>query len=163
MRRVDIDVYEPAKCDFDGKVIKTITSKDFFIISCADCKTPRVEFRDRFELSLAKEYPYSGPFGTAPINLAVLDNDDFDSLSVFIGANNNIDQVEYFKRKDEKTFFNFLNNVFDIPVTHRFKEEDQKKESKRIVDNPEITVSASNNYVAFKLSWDDAIYTMASC
>lgn len=76
-------------CTLEGQIIKTAVSNDFLIVSCSDCETPGVEFRDRLDLSFVKLYAYSGPFGTAAINLAVHDN-SFNSLSVFIGANDEI-------------------------------------------------------------------------
>jgi len=55
MRAVDTNAFSPAPAEpqFDGKVIKSILSKDFFIISCADCLEPRVVFIDRFDLTIA--------------------------------------------------------------------------------------------------------------
>ena len=100
----------------DGQVIRTATSRDFLIISCSDCEFPGIEFRDRTDLSLVKFIAYSGPFGTAAITLTTIDN-DFNTLSVFIGANDQIDKVEYYKNKDGRTFFNFLDNVFNLTLT----------------------------------------------
>lgn len=70
----------------DGQILKTAISKDFLIISCSDCETPGVEFRDRNDISLVKFYAYSGPFGDAAITVSLYEN-DFNTLSVFIGAN----------------------------------------------------------------------------
>ena len=117
MKRVTLSQYPTSgNCTLDGQVIRTATSKDFLIISCSDCEYPGIEFRDRTDLSLVKLYAYSGPFGTAAITIAIFDN-YFDTLSVFIGANNQIDQVEYYKNKDGRTFFNFLDNVFNLTLT----------------------------------------------
>jgi hypothetical protein len=77
-------------CTLEGKIIKTAVSEDFLIVSCTDCDAPVVNFYDRQDLSLVKSYAYSGPFGTAAINIALYQN-DFNSLSVFIAANDQID------------------------------------------------------------------------
>lgn len=134
---------------YNGLLWSTAISPDWFIVSCSDCSNPFVNFYNRTDLSIGQTYAYPGPYGNSKINLAVYTN-NFNTTNVFIGTSDSIDQVEFYQSSNN--MWNFFPNVFEINST-----------TFATYASHEIRVGVSNDYVAFHLSSQDAIFTLANC
>ena len=98
-------------------------------------------------------YPFTGPFGTAAIDLAVWTN-GLNVTNIYIGANNQVSQIEFYPSlNDGNYYFNVLANPFALDYSSL----------EGLITSPEIKIAAYGPYVTFKLSWEDALYVMAIC
>jgi|LauGreDrversion4_2_1035121.scaffolds.fasta_scaffold547510_1 hypothetical protein len=92
--QVDIINTQAGLAGFNSNVDSTITP-EFLVVSVSNGNQPKVNFYSKKNLTIAKTYLYSGPFGNAKIRLSSHTN-SMNITSIYIGANTLIDLVEFY-------------------------------------------------------------------
>ena len=133
----------------DGTLLRLEVTSSMVIVTCSNCAYPAVNFYNAKNLSPLYSVPMTKQ-RFEHFNLAVFERDP-QTIQVFAAGRNFIDMIEYQENFRLEPFWQVTRNIYTMPV------------SPNANFTHEIFIAKNADYLVYKLTSEERIYTMGIC